>query len=76
MMSKTTCPECQGAMVAGTLVDSTRDSVQRAQWVEGEVVPRFWATTPRPKNEHVFAVTAYRCRSCGFLKLFADQVVS
>jgi hypothetical protein len=38
------------------------------------VVPRFWATTPRPKNEHIFAVTAYRCRNCGFLKLFADPV--
>jgi hypothetical protein len=69
-MSKMTCPDCQGAMVAGTLVERGDYNYAKVpEWVEGPLDRSLW--TGQPKNAVRLEVTAYRCAKCGYLKLYA-----
>lgn len=71
-MSKLTCPECQGTMVPGTMVDrADLNMATQAEWVEGPLTRSFW--TGAAKNDVRLEVTAYRCSKCGYLKLYAGE---
>jgi RNase P subunit RPR2 len=65
------CPECNGPMVEGTIIDYRRNSVSPEEWVEGEPQASPW--TGRLKNEERYGVTTYRCARCGFLKMYANK---
>ena len=72
-MDNKSCPECNGNMVEGTMADFRHNSVVPQEWVSGE--PKVsWAG--RLKNEERYQVTAYRCTSCGFLKMYAKDPVT
>lgn len=71
-MSRMVCPECQGEMVDGNLVDRGHFNISRGtEWVEGPLEVSSW--TGAPKNRGRFEIAALRCSQCGFLKLFADR---
>lgn len=63
------CPDCAGEMVAGTLMDYRRGTVEPSEWVEGGLTTSVW--TGRVRNEKRYEVTAFRCAGCGLLKLYA-----
>jgi hypothetical protein len=63
------CPDCAGEMVAGTLMDYRRGTVEPSEWVEGGLSTSVW--TGRVRNEKRYEVTAFRCAQCGLLKLYA-----
>ena len=66
---KTKCPECGGIMEKGLIADQGHGKVFIARWVDSEPKTNIW--TGKLKNENVFDLTAYRCRDCGNLKLYA-----
>jgi hypothetical protein len=68
------CPDCAGEMVAGTLMDYRRGTVEPSEWVEGGLSTSVW--TGRVRNEKRYEVTAFRCAQCGLLKLFANTVAT
>ena len=67
----TNCPDCGGALEAGTLVDYGRSGARTSEWAEGPLEASVW--TGGVKNERRLAVTAYRCQACGLLRFYADQ---
>ena len=66
------CTECGGRMTIGSMVDYRRNVAATGEWVPGEVVASAW--TGAIKNPERFAMTAYRCEDCGFLKVYARDV--
>lgn len=66
-----TCPECRGTMVAGSLPDKAYGETGSVVWVEGPVEASFW--TNRLANKVRYHVDAYRCQSCGLVRLSADR---
>ena len=70
-MDNKLCPECNGNMVEGAIVEYRRNSVAPEEWVEGE--PRASRWTGGLKNEERFEVSTYRCDRCGFLKMYANK---
>ena len=70
----TNCPDCGGALEAGTLVDYSRSGIRPSQWTEGPLHTSIWLGAV--KNERRLEVTTYRCRDCGLLRLYADREAS
>jgi hypothetical protein len=68
------CPDCAGEMVAGTLMDYRRGTVEPSEWVEGGLSTSVW--TGRVRNEKRYEVTAFRCAQCGLLKLYATTAAT
>jgi ribosomal protein S27AE len=64
------CPECNGTMVEGTVIDYRHATVAPEEWIEGQ--PQV-SWTGKVKNEERYQVIAYRCSRCGFLKMYARQ---
>ena len=74
MPTERMCPDCQKPMVAGVMIDYRRASAHPAEWVEADLQTSAW--TGSVKNEPRYEVAAYRCASCGLLKLYADAPAS
>ena len=74
MTRNTTCSECGGKMQRGFVVDTEGrwggTQLDAAYWVEGKPERNvFDSVKVREKEKHYIA--AYRCESCGYLKLYA-----
>lgn len=67
----TSCPDCGGALEAGTLVDYGLSTARPSEWTDGALSASIW--TGGVKNERRLEVTALRCEDCGLLRLYAQQ---
>lgn len=64
------CQTCRERMVRGFVVDSMRNGISAAKWVEGEPQRSFW-TGIKLKGLKQHPITAYRCPRCGLLAQYA-----
>ena len=70
----TTCSDCDGALVAGFIVDSSYGMEVVSTWQEGEPRKKWWALggitrSGAPRIE----VTTLRCSACGVLREYAVE---
>ena len=65
----TQCPECKGMMEEGRIADHVYGQIFSGKWTNSKPKMNIWSG--RLKNEKVFELKAWRCKSCGFVKLFA-----
>jgi hypothetical protein len=61
-------------MDAGTLIDYRRGGAEPSEWVGSRPEMSMW--TGKVKNSPRYEVSAYRCPSCGLLRLYADTPAS
>jgi hypothetical protein len=61
-------------MVAGVVIDYRRGTARPSEWVEAQLGTSAW--TGAVKNAQRYEVAAYRCGSCGLLKLYANAPAS
>ncbi|HZO89363.1 MAG TPA: hypothetical protein VFB38_13620 [Chthonomonadaceae bacterium] len=67
------CPNCQGHMEPGFLVDHASGGVRyQVTWVAGLPEPNYW-TGVRVKDKVQYPITLYRCSVCGYLEAYADN---
>jgi hypothetical protein len=67
---KTRCPQCNGEMVQGFIVDPAGIGGRRvSSWVEGTPEKSFFHGTNAPSEKQV-PVGTLRCSACGFLESF------
>ena len=69
----TKCTECGGIMDSGRIADQAHAGVVMGRWVDSKPEVNIWSG--KMKNEKVFDLMAYRCRDCGFVKLYARDDV-
>jgi hypothetical protein len=76
------CSKCNNEMDEGLQLDTslggvaTYRGVRRAMWVKGRELPTAKVRLLPPKVEITgerYYITAYRCRSCGFLESYAHE---
>ena len=72
-MNSMHCPKCQGNMMEGFVPDYTHGGVLQTRWVQGTPKRTFWFGIRI--LDPVFAVTTYRCETCGFLESYATERV-
>lgn len=63
------CLRCGGEMEEGYTFDQGQTNLQ-GQWIEGEPEKSVW-TGLKVKGRKKLPISAYRCRDCGFLDLYA-----
>ncbi|HSK89524.1 MAG TPA: PF20097 family protein [Anaerolineales bacterium] len=75
MNRNTTCSECSGKMQRGFIVETeiSGNPLDATFWLEGE--PEKGWLGLKTKGKQAFHITAFRCESCGFLKLYAETNV-
>ncbi len=67
----TRCPECNGEMVQGFIVDRGHGKSTRvSDWVEGAPEKSVFSGVSAPGDKRI-PVGAFRCSGCGFLKFYA-----
>ena len=67
------CPMCNGAMEAGYLLDrGDSSSMYQGEWAAGEPQRYRWmGGILKTRRVRRFAITIYRCETCGFLAPYA-----
>ena len=65
------CAKCQGRMEEGVLPDFGYGQVVPGSWQEGPA-ERNWLGSLKVRHKTRHPITAYRCRSCGYLDLYAN----
>ncbi len=71
MNKNTTCSECGGSMQEGYVLDVTKMDRLQSSWIEGKPEKEFWLGL-NLEDRLVLPISAFRCKSCGFLKFYAD----
>ena len=71
MTSKTTCNECSGTMQEGYILDAAYGTLLQSKWIKGKPEKSFW-TGVNTSGKTKYYISAYRCETCGFLKLYAE----
>jgi len=66
----TTCPDCNGEMEEGFLLDQTHGGRVPLSWIAGDVEKSIWTGT-KIKGRARWELTAYRCPQCGLVKSYA-----
>ena len=66
----TVCPKCQAKMEAGLIPDEGYSHTFMSKWVEGIPQKGFFFGL-KLKGRRQFAITAYRCTTCGYLESYA-----
>ena len=66
------CPECDGPMEPGFLLDLTQGGRTQTRWVEGPFERSLW-TGAKVKGRAVYAVDTWRCTACGALRSYATD---
>jgi predicted nucleic-acid-binding Zn-ribbon protein len=64
------CAKCGGVMEEGYVPDRPEDKVWPDIWVEGN--PGYKGVE---KSGRKYRIQAWRCMSCGYLELYADQEI-
>ncbi len=71
MASELVCPKCDRRMEAGTVIDRGYGRADISSWIEG--LPRLGWFGVKLRGVKLYPVTTYRCRSCGYLELYARE---
>ena len=66
------CPECDGTMEIGFLLDLTQGGRTQTQWVEGAHQRSLW-TGSKIRGRALYGVYTWRCRACGALRSYATE---
>ena len=72
MTEALTCPKCRDAMEQGFALEFTGGGPGVEHWAPGAPQKSFW-TGLKIDQKRVFPIGTYRCRSCGFLEMYARQ---
>ena len=70
-LSPSNCPKCNGSMVKGFL-PVPESTVVPTYWVEGQLEKNFFGSV-KTQDRDIYRVFAYRCRSCGFMEVYAQE---
>ncbi len=71
MNRNTTCSECGGSLQEGYVLDVAKTGRIPSSWIEGKPEKDFWLGL-NLEDKLVFRISAFRCKSCGLLKFYAD----
>jgi hypothetical protein len=64
------CSECGGTMTLGFIPDDSYVASRQLSWIEGPPKENFLGfLSTKGKQRHY--IIAYRCKRCGFVKLYA-----
>ena len=67
----TKCSECGGEMEIGFIADNTEGGWVQQVWVKDRAEKK-WIGGVKVKRENVRTLDTNRCKSCGFLKSYAN----
>jgi uncharacterized protein DUF6487 len=65
------CPKCKGSMEPGVIPDFGYGNVFVSSWQEG-AADKNWLGSLKARGRTRHEITAYRCRSCGYLECYAN----
>lgn len=71
MADEKICPDCNGIMVEGFILDLTYGGQLVPRWIRGKPENSFWAGGVKTKGKECFSVATYRCVQCGYLRSYA-----
>jgi Domain of unknown function (DUF6487) len=71
---KKKCPDCQGEMIVGFILDMTYGGQLVPRWLQGTPEKSVW-TGVKAKGKECRAVETFRCTKCGLLKSYANVEV-
>ncbi|HWT00910.1 MAG TPA: PF20097 family protein [Pyrinomonadaceae bacterium] len=69
--AKKKCPDCEGEMVEGFILDMTYGGQLVPRWIKGTPEMSFWAGGAKTKGKECRSVETYRCVNCGLLRSYA-----
>ena len=70
----TDCPKCRDKLEQGFIPEKSAEGTYTTLWAEGEEpVAKWYGKTL--KGLQMYAVEAWRCRSCGYVELYARKEV-
>lgn len=69
---RTRCPECDGTMEIGFVLDSTEGGFKVPSWVAGTPAKN-WFGILKYDRKTVRQILTDRCTACGFLKSYAKD---
>jgi hypothetical protein len=73
MPASLTCLRCSGGMEVGFVIDKGDGNVKSvAQWVAGAPVKSWLGLKTRGRDHR--QVSTWRCRRCGYLESYADEL--
>ena len=73
MAHPVSCPRCHGRMEKGSLLNRDSNGGRSlGQWVEGRPERSIW-TGLKLRGLRALPVTAFRCRNCGLLEIYAED---
>jgi hypothetical protein len=64
------CPDCDGEMVEGFILDMTYGGSLVPRWLQGKPEISFW-TGVNASGRDCRSVETYRCNRCGLLRSYA-----
>ncbi len=68
------CPDCEGEMVEGFILDMTYGGQLVPRWLKGQPESSIW-TGVKTKGHECRSVETYRCVKCGLLRSYANTEV-
>ena len=71
---KKSCPDCEGEMVEGFILDMTYGGTLVPRWLKGKPEKSMW-TGIKAKGKECRSVETYRCVNCGLLRSYATTEV-
>ena len=71
MRKNLVCGECGGEMQEGYILDSIFGGAMPTIWIEGIPEKTVWAGL-KISGKAKYLIIAYRCKNCGFLKLYTS----
>ncbi len=69
-----TCPDCDGFLVEGFIMDMTYGGKLVPRWLKGKPEMSFW-TGVKAVGKECRSVASYRCEQCGLLRSYAEEEV-
>lgn len=71
---KKRCPDCEGEMIEGFILDMTYGGQLVPRWLKGKPEKSFWLGV-KSKGKECRTVETYRCVKCGLLRSYANTEV-
>jgi hypothetical protein len=71
---KKKCPDCEGEMIEGFILDMTYGGQLVPRWLRGSPEKSEW-TGIKAKGKECRSVETYRCVKCGLLRSYANTEV-
>ena len=65
------CPDCEGEMVEGFILDASHGQLMYQRWVKGRPESSMW-TGIKAKGKECRFVETFRCVECGLLRSYVN----